>query len=74
MTVLDVGTGTGLLAREAARLVGANGRVVGIDPSFQMMTPGALDGADDLVQGLGESCRSPTAASTSSRWATPCGT
>jgi len=42
MTVLDVGTGTGLLAREALQIVGAAGRVVGLDPSIKMMTAGSF--------------------------------
>src|SRR5262245_32348640 len=37
MTALDVATGTGLLAREAARAVEPHGRVIGIDPSSGMM-------------------------------------
>jgi ubiquinone/menaquinone biosynthesis C-methylase UbiE len=36
-TVLDVATGTGLVAIEAARRVGATGRVLGIDISPQML-------------------------------------
>ncbi len=54
MTLLDVGTGTGLLAREAAWLVGPSGRVVGVDPSFEMMATGRGRGATGLVQGVGE--------------------
>jgi demethylmenaquinone methyltransferase / 2-methoxy-6-polyprenyl-1,4-benzoquinol methylase len=54
MTVLDVGTGTGLLAREAAAVVGSSGRVTGIDPSFQMMTAGRTRKSVRFVQGLGE--------------------
>jgi demethylmenaquinone methyltransferase/2-methoxy-6-polyprenyl-1,4-benzoquinol methylase len=37
MRVLDVATGTGLLAREALALVGADGLVVGLDPSIGML-------------------------------------
>ncbi|MDD2675969.1 MAG: class I SAM-dependent methyltransferase [Methylacidiphilaceae bacterium] len=37
-TVLDVGTGTGLLAREALALVGPEGRVLGVDPSPGMLS------------------------------------
>jgi demethylmenaquinone methyltransferase/2-methoxy-6-polyprenyl-1,4-benzoquinol methylase len=54
LSVLDVGTGTGLLAREVAQLVGSAGRVVGIDPSFQMLTTGRGRCAAGLVQGVGE--------------------
>ncbi len=35
--VLDVGTGTGVVAREAAAAAGGNGLAVGIDPSFGML-------------------------------------
>jgi Methylase involved in ubiquinone/menaquinone biosynthesis len=35
--VLDVGCGTGSLAIAAARIVGPNGRVVGVDPSVEMI-------------------------------------
>ncbi|HTK28634.1 MAG TPA: class I SAM-dependent methyltransferase [Vicinamibacterales bacterium] len=53
MEVLDVGTGTGLLAREIADLVGPAGRIVGLDPSRGMLAAGrAL--AIERVQGLGE--------------------
>jgi demethylmenaquinone methyltransferase/2-methoxy-6-polyprenyl-1,4-benzoquinol methylase len=54
MRVLDVGTGTGLLAREIARITGSPASVVGLDPSHAMMMAGrALTGVP-LVQGLGE--------------------
>ena len=54
MTVLDVGTGTGLLAREVAAVVGSRGHVTGIDPSFQMMSAGRHRETVRFVQGLGE--------------------
>lgn len=38
--VLDVGTGTGVAAAEAAAVVGETGRVVGIDASTQMLAVG----------------------------------
>jgi hypothetical protein len=37
MRVLDIGVGTGLTAREAARLVGESGQVIGVDPSAGML-------------------------------------
>jgi demethylmenaquinone methyltransferase/2-methoxy-6-polyprenyl-1,4-benzoquinol methylase len=37
MSVIDVGAGTGLVAREAATLVGEAGRVIGVDPSYGMV-------------------------------------
>jgi demethylmenaquinone methyltransferase / 2-methoxy-6-polyprenyl-1,4-benzoquinol methylase len=37
MQVLDIGVGTGLLARQAANLVGGSGRVTGVDPSAGMI-------------------------------------
>jgi demethylmenaquinone methyltransferase / 2-methoxy-6-polyprenyl-1,4-benzoquinol methylase len=37
MRVVDVGVGTGLVAREAARITGNPGLVVGVDPSVGMM-------------------------------------
>src|SRR4029077_9688081 len=40
MDVLDVGTGTGLLAREIVHLLGSSGKVVGLDPSWNMMAAG----------------------------------
>jgi SAM-dependent methyltransferase len=43
--VLDVGCGSGAVARAAARLVGPTGRVVGLDPS-----PGLLAVASELVE------------------------
>jgi demethylmenaquinone methyltransferase/2-methoxy-6-polyprenyl-1,4-benzoquinol methylase len=38
MQVLDVAMGTGLVAREATRLAGETGRVIGLDPSVGMLT------------------------------------
>ncbi len=37
MTVLDVAAGTGLVAREAARIVGSAGRLIALDPSPGML-------------------------------------
>src|SRR6185436_8989977 len=42
MRIVDVGVGTGLVAREAARIVGDPQLVVGIDPSPGMMASAQL--------------------------------
>lgn len=51
--VLDVGIGTGLVAREALTLIGPQGRLVGVDPSPGMMGEVHLPGVE-LVQGRAE--------------------
>jgi demethylmenaquinone methyltransferase / 2-methoxy-6-polyprenyl-1,4-benzoquinol methylase len=53
MHVIDVGTGTGLLAREALKLCGAQGSLVGVDPSLGMMAQARLPRAS-LLQGRAE--------------------
>lgn len=53
MQVLDVGVGTGLLAREALRIVGAEGSLVGVDPSLGMMAEARLPAAS-LLEGRAE--------------------
>ena len=42
--VLDVGTGTGVVARAAAAVAGPSGRVVGVDPSLPMLRQAAPQG------------------------------
>ncbi|SCK39058.1 demethylmenaquinone methyltransferase [Variovorax sp. HW608] len=59
--VLDVGIGTGLVAREAQRLIGPEGRLVGVDPSPGMMGEVALAGVE-LVQGRAEALPRPDAS------------
>jgi demethylmenaquinone methyltransferase / 2-methoxy-6-polyprenyl-1,4-benzoquinol methylase len=51
--VLDVGIGTGLVAREALQIVGPAGRITGVDPSPGMMGQVALPGVE-LVRGYAE--------------------
>jgi SAM-dependent methyltransferase len=53
MHVLDVATGTGLVAREALRLVGPTGSLVGLDPSAGMLGQ-ATALRVPLVRGFGE--------------------
>jgi demethylmenaquinone methyltransferase/2-methoxy-6-polyprenyl-1,4-benzoquinol methylase len=53
MQVLDVGTGTGLLARQALALCGTQGSLIGIDPSPGMMAQAHLPQAS-LLQGRAE--------------------
>jgi demethylmenaquinone methyltransferase/2-methoxy-6-polyprenyl-1,4-benzoquinol methylase len=60
--VLDVGIGTGLVAREALALIGPRGRVVGIDPSPGMMSEVALPGVE-LICGRAEALPQPDASS-----------
>jgi demethylmenaquinone methyltransferase / 2-methoxy-6-polyprenyl-1,4-benzoquinol methylase len=54
MRVLDVGTGTGLTAREAFDLVGPAGEVTGIDPSPGMMERAKVPPRVRLVAGTAE--------------------
>ena len=54
MHVLDVGTGTGLLAREIAHVLGSSDRVVGLDPSWHMMAAGRRQLNIRFVQAVGE--------------------
>ncbi|WP_076997460.1 class I SAM-dependent methyltransferase [Variovorax sp. KK3] len=44
--VVDVGVGTGLLAREACARIGPAGSLVGVDPSVGMMKHAALPGVE----------------------------
>ena len=53
MRVLDVATGTGLVAREALAVVGPAGLVLGLDPSAGMLDE-AKNLAIPLTRGLGE--------------------
>jgi demethylmenaquinone methyltransferase / 2-methoxy-6-polyprenyl-1,4-benzoquinol methylase len=54
MRVLDVAVGTGLVAREAKRLVGPYGSVIGVDPSAGMMAASTGLSGVPLVQGRAE--------------------
>ena len=59
--VLDVGIGTGLVAREALKLIGPTGKLVGVDPSAGMMDQVKLPGVE-LVQGVAEALPRPDAS------------
>jgi demethylmenaquinone methyltransferase/2-methoxy-6-polyprenyl-1,4-benzoquinol methylase len=54
MTVLDIGTGTGLVAREAAMLVGDATRVTGVDPSPGMVEHARVPAGVRLLAGSAE--------------------
>lgn len=60
--VLDVGIGTGLVAREALTLIGPAGRLIGVDPSVGMMAEARLPGVQ-LLQGRAEAIPQPDASS-----------
>ncbi|HSW23986.1 MAG TPA: class I SAM-dependent methyltransferase, partial [Burkholderiaceae bacterium] len=62
MQVLDVGTGTGLLARQALELCGTQGSLIGVDPSAGMMAQARLPRAS-LLQGRAEALPCADAAS-----------
>ena len=55
MRVLDVATGTGLVAREAAKITGDSKHVIGIDPSVGMLANGSQSLHIRGVRGVGES-------------------
>ena len=62
MRVVDVGVGTGLVAREAAKLVGDPALVVGIDPSVGMMINARLPAGIQLIEGRAEAIPFPDAS------------
>jgi demethylmenaquinone methyltransferase / 2-methoxy-6-polyprenyl-1,4-benzoquinol methylase len=59
--VLDVGIGTGMVAREALKLIGPQGHLVGVDPSPGMMAQVGLPGVE-LVRGQAEALPRPDAS------------
>jgi len=54
MTVLDAGTGTGVVALIEQSMVGPEGLVVALDPSAGMLAQADSRGVSHLAQGLGE--------------------
>ena len=62
MQVIDVGTGTGLVARAAARLVGPAGGVLGVDPSAAMLANARIVAGVRLAVGRAESIPAPDAS------------
>jgi demethylmenaquinone methyltransferase/2-methoxy-6-polyprenyl-1,4-benzoquinol methylase len=62
MRVLDIGAGTGLMAKQAAVLVGISGQVTGVDPSAGMIKSAKVPVGVDLVIGSAEAI--PAAAET----------
>ena len=62
MTVLDIGVGTGLVAREAATIVGDPRLVMGVDPSPGMVEHAKVPVGVRLVAGGAEAIPSPDAA------------
>lgn len=61
MHVIDVGVGTGLVAREAARLTGDPALVIGVDPSPGMVTHARVPPGVRLLPGMAESLPTPDA-------------
>ncbi|MBU2640653.1 MAG: class I SAM-dependent methyltransferase [Thiobacillus sp.] len=61
MRVVDVGIGTGLVAREAVKLVGDPALVIGVDPSVGMMAEAHLPGVQ-LIEGRAEAIPFPDAS------------
>jgi demethylmenaquinone methyltransferase/2-methoxy-6-polyprenyl-1,4-benzoquinol methylase len=62
MSVVDVGVGTGLVAREAARIVGDGKLVLGVDPSSGMIANATVPPGVRLASGNAESIPAPDAS------------
>jgi demethylmenaquinone methyltransferase/2-methoxy-6-polyprenyl-1,4-benzoquinol methylase len=62
MRVLDVGVGTGLVARRAAEIVGSPALVTGLDPSPGMLDNARLPAGVRLVEGYAEKIPFPDAS------------
>jgi demethylmenaquinone methyltransferase/2-methoxy-6-polyprenyl-1,4-benzoquinol methylase len=54
MMVLDIGTGTGLLARAAVQIVGDGAHVTGVDPSPGMLEHARVPSGVRLLSGTAE--------------------
>ena len=54
MSVVDIGVGTGLVAREAARIVGDAANVTGVDPSSGMVAQARVPTGVRLIAGRAE--------------------
>jgi demethylmenaquinone methyltransferase/2-methoxy-6-polyprenyl-1,4-benzoquinol methylase len=61
MSVVDIGVGTGLVAREAAYLVGDAGSVTGVDPSSGMVAQARVPAGVRLLSGRAEAIPLPDA-------------
>jgi demethylmenaquinone methyltransferase/2-methoxy-6-polyprenyl-1,4-benzoquinol methylase len=61
MQVVDVGTGTGLLARAAAKIVGDPAQVTGVDPSPGMLENARVPAGVRLLSGSAEKIPLPDA-------------
>jgi demethylmenaquinone methyltransferase / 2-methoxy-6-polyprenyl-1,4-benzoquinol methylase len=59
MRVVDVGIGTGLVARQAVKIVGDGALVIGVDPSAGMMSHARLPAGVKLLTGKGEAIPLP---------------
>ena len=62
MKIIDVGVGTGLVAREAAAVVGDPSLVTGVDPSPGMLQHAIVPAGVKLVEGSAEDLRFPDAS------------
>lgn len=59
MKVLDVATGTGLVAKEALKLIGPNGQLTGLDPSPGMLAEARKIGGIETIEGYAEAIPLP---------------
>ena len=59
MNVVDVGAGTGLVAAQAAAIVGSIGAVTGVDPSPGMLRNAQVPASVKLIEGSAESIPFP---------------
>ncbi len=62
MTIVDVGVGTGLVACEAAAIVGDPARVIGVDPSPGMVSNARVPSGVRLLSGSAEHLPVPSAS------------
>lgn len=62
MAILDVGIGTGLVARRAAEIVGDPALVTGLDPSAGMLQNARLPAGVTLIEGYAEKIPFPDAS------------
>lgn len=62
MSLLDAGSGTGVVAALGQQIVGGRGRVVALDPSFGMLGQAAGRGVKRRVRGVAEALPFPDAS------------